>query len=338
MKRILLVLVFLVLAAGAYFGWQLFGPVVKAPEGKYFYINTGTSFTDMRSALLHQNIIPNGFVFDQVSKRADFTLPKPGRYTIDDGSSLVELVRMLKHGRQSPVRLVITKLRTKEDLAGRIGKNFEADSADMIRILLNNDSLKTYGVDTHTVMTLVIPNTYEVTWNGTPDKFLKRLKTEHDKFWNEERRKKAASKGLSPEQVYTMASIVDEETNKRSDKPLIASVYMNRIRKGMKLEADPTVKYAMRAFGLTRIYFNHLKYDSPYNTYQYAGLPPGPICTPSIESIDAVLEAPETDYIFFVAKPDFKGYSNFASTYEQHKVYANMYRKALDSLVASKNR
>lgn len=338
MKRILLVIILVALAVAAWFGWQLFGPVVKAPEGNYFYINTGTSFTDMRSALLHQKIIPNGFVFDQVSKRADFTLPKPGRYKISDDESLVELVRMLKHGRQSPVRLVITKLRTKEDLAGRIGKNFETDSSDMARVLLNNDSLREYGVDTHTVMTLVIPNTYEITWNGTPRKFMNRLKTEHDRFWNDARKRKAASKSLSPQQVYTMASIVEEETNKKTDKPLIASVYINRIRKGMKLEADPTVKYAMRAFGLTRIYFDYLKYNSPYNTYQNTGLPPGPICTPSIESIDAVLNAPETDYIFFVAKPDFKGYSNFASNYEQHKVYANMYRKALDSLMAAKKK
>jgi UPF0755 protein len=134
-----------------------------------------------------------------------------------------------------------------------------------------------------------------------------------------------------------MASIVEEETNKADDKGRIASVYMNRIKKGMKLEADPTVKYAMRNFGLKRILHGHLAYPSPYNTYQQTGLPPGPICTPSINTIDAVLDAPETNYIFFVAKPDFKGYSNFAATYPEHLVYAKMYQKALDSLIMRKN-
>ena len=143
---------------------------------------------------------------------------------------------------------------------------------------------------------------------------------------------------FTPEEVYTIASIVEEETNKQSDKGLIASVYMNRIKKGMKLEADPTVKYAMRNFGLKRILHGHLDYPSLYNTYQHTGLPPGPICTPSITTIDAVLDAPQTNYIFFVAKPEFNGYSNFAATYQEHLVFANAYRRALDSLILSRNK
>ena len=239
-------------------------------------------------------------------------------------------------GRQSPVRLVINKLRTKEDLAKKIGQQFEADSLETIQFLSSNDSLRGYGVDSHSVMTLVIPNTYLLNWNSSFKKIFIRLKDEQEKFWNKERTQKAADINLTPQQVYTMASIVEEETNKLKDKGLIASVYMNRISKGMKLEADPTVKYAMRDFGLKRILYGHLAYPSPYNTYQNKGLPPGPICTPSAETIDAVLDAPTTDYIFFVAKPDFNGYSNFAATYAEHLKFAKEYQLALDELIRKK--
>ena len=187
-------------------------------------------------------------------------------------------------------------------------------------------------------MTAIIPNTYLLQWNSTFKKLFTRLKSEEEKFWTDDRKAKAAAKNLTPAEVYTMASIVEEETNKPEDKLLIASSYINRINKGMKLEADPTVKYAMRNFGLKRILHGHLQYESPYNTYRNVGLPPGPICTPSTKTIDAVLGAPKTDYIFFVAKPDFKGYSNFAATYAEHLVFAKAYQKALDSLILSKQK
>jgi UPF0755 protein len=243
---------------------------------------------------------------------------------------------MLRSGRQAPVRLVINKLRTKEDLAKKIGQQFESDSLTVINFLSSNDSVKRYGLDSLTVMTAVIPNTYLINWNTPFPKIFSKLKEEQEKFWNAGRRQKAAAKNLTPNQVYAMASIVEEETNKLKDKGLIASVYINRINKGMRLEADPTVKYAMRDFGLKRIMYGHLNYASPYNTYQNQGLPPGPICTPSAETIDAVLDAPQTDYIFFVAKPDFNGYSNFAATYEEHLKYAKEYQLALDELIRKK--
>jgi UPF0755 protein len=166
----------------------------------------------------------------------------------------------------------------------------------------------------------------------------KKLYAEHQKFWNDERKAKAQRLNLTPEQVYTLASIVEEETNKNEDKGKIASVYINRLRKGMKLAADPTVKFAMRNFELKRIYHKHLAFSSPYNTYLNAGLPPGPICTPSIKTIDAVLNSPRTDYLFFVARSDFSGYSDFASTYQQHQVFAKAYQQALDSLVSSRQK
>ncbi len=337
MKKIILIIVGILVLVGIYAGWNIFGPTVTAPESKYFFIKTGSSYADVKANLIDQGIIKSPFFFERVANQANYSnAVKPGRYEISKGSSLVSLVRMLKAGRQTPVRLVINKLRTKEDLAGKIGNLFEADSAEAIRFLTSNDSLAPFLLDTNTVMTTVIPNTYLFWWNGSFKKIFTRLKDQHDKFWMGKRTEKAKLLGFSPEQVYTIASIVEEETNKQDDKGKIASVYINRIRKGMKLEADPTVKYAMRNFALKRILHGHLSYPSPYNTYQQNGLPPGPISTASISTIDAVLDAPETNYIFFVAKPDFNGYSNFASTYEEHLRYARAYQQALDSLIIRK--
>ncbi len=337
MKKIIGILFIVFLIIGAYAAWNVFGPTIAAPEDKYFYIKTGSTYEDVKSSLKQQGIIKGNFFFDKVAKQVKYSSNvKSGKYEIKDNSSLLSLLRMLKAGNQSPVKLVINKLRTKEDLASKIAKNFECDSLQVISFLTNNDSLSAYKLDTNTVMTAVIPNTYLLKWNNTFKTLFTRLKSEQEKFWTVERKQKAASKNLSTTQVYIMASIVEEETNKAEDKLLIASVYRNRIATGQKLEADPTVKFAMRNFGLKRILRGHLQYQSPYNTYQNTGLPPGPICTPSTKTIDAVLDSPETNYIFFVAKPDFKGYSNFAATYPEHLKYAKAYQNALDSLIKSK--
>ncbi len=186
------------------------------------------------------------------------------------------------------------------------------------------------------MMTIVIPNTYTFTWNTSLGKILKTLYTEEKKFWNNKRVQEAERIALSPQEVYTLASIVEEETNKQGDKGKIASVYLNRKRKGMRLAADPTIKFAMKNFELKRIYIKYLNYPSPYNTYLNAGLPPGPICTPSIKTIDAVLNMPETNYLFFGARSDFSGYSDFATTYSEHLIYAKAYQQALDSLIRAK--
>ena len=337
MKKIIGGLFILLFIIGGYCSWQVFGPTVSAPAEKFFYIKTGSSYNDVKTSLKAQNIFSGNFFFDKIAGQLKYSNNiKPGKYEIKDNSSLLSLIRMLNSGNQSPVKLIINKLRTKEDLASKIGHNFECDSTEVIRFLMSNDSLQNYKLDTNSVMTAIIPNTYLLKWNTTFKKLFGRLKSEQEKFWTEERLKKAAAKNLTTQQVYTMASIVEEETNKPEDKPLIASVYRNRIASGQKLEADPTVKYAMRNFGLKRILHGHLQYQSPYNTYQNKGLPPGPICTPSTKTIDAVLDSPETNYIFFVAKPDFKGYSNFASTYAEHLIFAKAYQKALDSLIISK--
>ncbi|MBC7937430.1 MAG: endolytic transglycosylase MltG [Rhizobacter sp.] len=337
MKKILLITLVVVLIVGSWSAWKVFGPTVNAPADKFFYIKTGASYNDVKTSLADQQIIGGTFFFDKLAGQAGYNEKvKAGRYEIKDGMSLYNLIRMLKAGRQSPVRLVINKLRTKEDLAKKLGSMFECTEADALRFLYSNDSLNKYKLDTNTAMTAVIPNTYLLNWNSSFSKLFTRLKAEEDKFWNSERKAKAAAKDMTAKQVYNMASIVEEETNKLKDKGLIASVYINRINKGMKLEADPTVKYAMRDFGLKRILFGHLKYPSPYNTYQNTGLPPGPICTPSAETIDAVLDAPQTDYIFFVAKPGLDGYSNFAATYPEHLKFAKEYQVWLDDFLKKK--
>lgn len=338
MKKIIKIAAIIIALMLAYTAWNVLGPVVSAPKEKYFYIKSGSGYDDVKNQLSEQDVLNNFFFFDIISKRVGYdNNVKAGRYSIKNGSNIINLIRMLKSGNQAEVRLVINKIRTKEDFAGKIGNNFEADSTEAIRFLLSNDSLAPYHLDTNTVMTIIVPNSYLFWWNGSFKKIFERLKKQHDYFWEGERTLKAKSKGFTPEQIYTIASIVEEETNMESDKEKIASVYFNRIAKNMKLEADPTVKYAMRDFGLKRILHGHLDYPSAYNTYYKTGLPPGPICTPSINTIDAVLDAPKTDYIFFVAKPDFGGYSNFASTYSEHLKYAKAYQTALDNLMKSKS-
>lgn len=336
-KKLVFWIILILLLIGGYAAWQVFGPTVSVPEGKYFYVKTGSVYSDVKKSLVEKKLINNTFFFDLIAKQLKYPQRvKAGRYRIKTGTSVLGLVRMLRSGSQEPVNLVINKLRLKEDLAQKIAANFETDSISVMQVLNNPDNLRKYGVNSNTVMTTVIPNTYSIYWNTSPQKIMDKLYAEKQKFWNAARLEKVKKLNLTPEQVYTMASIVEEETNKEGDKGKIASVYMNRIATGMRLQADPTVKFALKNFALTRILHGHLATQSPYNTYQNTGLPPGPICTPSVKTIDAVLNAPQTNYIYFVAKPDFNGYSNFATTYQEHLVFAKAYQQALDSLVAAK--
>lgn len=334
-KKIIYGILIVLLLAGGYCAWQVFGPTVSVPEGNYLYIRTGSTYETVRSQLLDKKVISNAFFFDLVARQAKYSRNvKPGRYAITKGMSVYNLLRMLRAGRQSPVNLVITKLRLPEDLAAKLAANFEIDSVAVMAFLSNADTLQHYQLNSQTLMTAVIPNTYAMLWNSSISKIFRKLYTEKEKFWNEERRKKAEGLNMTPEQVYTMASIVDEETNKDEDRGLIASVYINRINTGQRLEADPTIKFALRNFGLKRIRDIHKNAAaaSPYNTYFVKGLPPGPICTPSTKTIDAVLNAPETNYLFFVARPDWSGLSNFAATYAEHMVNAKNYQRFLDSV------
>ena len=287
--------------------------------------------------LKDEQVLQSPSFFNWLAVKMDYPQNiRAGKYEIKNGMSLFDILRMLRNGKQTPVNLVIIKFRTKEDFASYTGKRFECDSLAMMRFLENNDSLGGYGLDSNNVMTAVFPNTYTYFWNTNPSRIFKKLLSAHNTYWTDERRAEAKELGLNPATAYTLASIIEEETTRQEDKPKIASVYLNRIKKGMKLAADPTIKYALRNFELKRIYEKYLSVESPYNTYKYTGLPPGPICTPTSQTLDAVLHAPKTDYLYFVAKPDFSGYSNFAADYTEHLKYAKEYQKALDVEMAKR--
>ena len=329
-RKIILGLLLLLVLIGSFIAWQFLGSTLHSPEKKYFYVPTGQNIEGVKADLREQKIVGTPTWFSWAAKMIGYEKVKPGRYEIKKGMSVVGLVRMLKNGQQSPVNFVITKLRTKESLASRIGSSFECDSTQFIQFLNNNDSLREYGFDTTTMMAAAMPFTYTIKWNTTPQTIFQHFNTAYKNFWNDERKQKASGLGLTPIQVSTLASIIEEETNSKTDKPNVASVYLNRISKGMPLQADPTVKFALRNFGIRRVLRGHLTTPSPYNTYIHKGLPPGPICTPSLETIDAVLNSPKTDYIYFVANSAFDGTHIFTTNYADHMKYAKLYQQELN--------
>lgn len=338
MKKALRILFIVVLVIAGWLAWNVFGPAT-AFEGKnyYLHIRTGSSYADVVETLQKDQVVHSTRFFTLLANRFNYPLKvKAGRYNIKKGMNLVNILRMLKNGQQDPVHLVITKLRTREDLAALVGRKLECDSAAFIAYMTNTDSLKQYHLDSNTVMTAVFPDTYTYFWNTTPSRIFAKLWSNYTAFWTPARVSEATMHGLTPQTAYTLASIVEEETIKKEDKGKIASVYLNRMEKGMRLSADPTVKFALHDFGLKRIYDKHLAVESPYNTYKVMGLPPGPICTPSAQTIDAVITAPKTDYLYFVAKASLDGYSNFAATYPEHLKFAKEYQQALDKLMEQK--
>jgi UPF0755 protein len=324
---------------GLFIGWRFFMGNTNFPQkSKFFYIRTGhANYQEVYQSFIDSNFVRNPSSFDFVANRMDvWTKLKPGKYEIRKGMSLFDISKMLRNGKQSPVNLIITKIRTKEQLAGIVGRRFECDSVSMIRFMTHADSLMEFGLDSNTVMTAVFPNTYTYLWNTTPSNIFSKLFAEYKKVWTPERKQLAQQRGLTPASAYILASIIEEETNLKEDKGNMASVYMNRMHRGIKLGADPTVKFALKDFSLKRIYEKHTAVESPYNTYRYYGLPPGPICTPSLETIDEVIHAPSTNYLFFVAKSDFSQRHVFTETYADHLKYAKEYHRALDELIQKK--
>lgn len=255
---------------------------------------------------------------------------KPGNYAIRPGDSMRDICLRLLSGNQTPVQLVIPSVRTLDRLAGAVARQLMADSTEIAAILTDHHLIDSLGYTKETFPTLFLPNTYEVYWTMTPKQFIARMRKEHERFWNTERKTKAQAHGLTPIEVTTLASIVDEETNKNDEKPLVAGLYLNRLKRGMLLQADPTVKFAHGKFDLRRILLTHLTIDSPYNTYKYAGLPPGPIRIPSIAAIEGVLNPAKHSYIYMCAKEDFSGYHNFASTLSEHNANARRYQQTLN--------
>ena len=323
-----LVLVTLLLGLAA---WIFFRPLSgTGTQPSFLYIRSQSTMEEVEKQIQETHLATSTLWFRMAARLIGYHDVKPGRYKISGSTNLVDLVRMLKNGRQTPVQLVITKIRTRDMFAERVGNQFECGPDGLRNYLNNADSLRAQGFDSNTIMAAVLPLTYEVNWSTQPGKIFARFFAAYRNFWNDERKKKASELGYSPLQIATLASIIDEETNSPSDRPNIASVYLNRLAKGIPLQADPTVKFALGNFELRRIYEGQLKVNSPYNTYQNKGLPPGPICTPSLETIEAVLNAPKTDYLFFVANSDFSGTHVFTVDYQEHLKFARLYTEALN--------
>ena len=254
----------------------------------------------------------------------------PGAYRFSQSDNCLTVYRRLKSGAQTPVNLTLPSVRTVGKLLKTVSHQLMTDSSNLARLLMDSTYCAQIGYSTETLPCLFIPNTYEVYWTMTPEAFVKRMQKEHDRFWNEERKAKAQSIGLTPEEVVTLASIVEEETANNAEKPMVAGLYMNRLHAEMPLQADPTVKFALQDFGLRRILHAHLETESPYNTYKHTGLPPGPIRIPSIQGIESVLNYTRHDYLYMCAKEDFSGTHNFAATFTQHLANARKYQQELN--------
>ncbi len=331
-KGKILGVVFGIILLGASLGtYMVLGPNTgKLPE-HHLFIRGGDSYEMVLDKLKSGGFIFSRLSFDLLAKSAGYPgMVKPGRYRITPLMSNYAMVKMLRNGNQDPVRLVINKLRTKEDFVQFLAGNLEADTVELRQLLQSDTFLSRFGLDSNKALCGIIPDTYEFWWNTSARKALSRLFDYRQKFWIPERIAKAEALKLSPDSVYILASIVEEESNKNDEKPDIASVYINRLNAGMPLQADPTVKFALGDFTIKRVMSNHLKVESPYNTYLNRGLPPGPICTPSQITIDAVLNARRTNYLYFCAKSDFSGYHTFSSNYNTHLENARAYAKALN--------
>ena len=309
----------------------LFSGLSKSAKTEYVYIDSDDT-QDSVFSKIHPiaNAIPmSGFsTLARHSGYADHI--RTGRYAIHPGEGALMVFRHLKNGQQTPVSLTIPEVRTIDRLAGALARKLMLDSADVAIHLSDSAYCARWGYDTATVAALFVPNTYDIYWNVGLDRLMERMEKENQKFWNDERRGKAEAMGMTPVEVATMASIIDEETANNAEKPMIAGMYYNRLKAGMPLQADPTIKFALKDFALRRIYHKLLYIDSPYNTYRYEGLPPGPIKIASIAGIDAVLNHVEHDYLYMCAKEDFSGTHNFARTYQEHLQNAARYTKALN--------
>jgi len=331
-KLVISVLIIAVLAA-TLAGWLFFtASTAFSEKSKYLYIRTGhATWPEVLQTFRDSNLVNNTTALDLLGARLEVPEKlKAGRFEIKKGMSLMDITRLLRNNTQSPVKLIITKLRTKENLAGFLGRKMEVDSLDVLAYMSNADSLQPLGFDSNTVMAMIYPNTYTYFWSASINTIFDKFYTEYKRVWTEERRQQARALGLTPAMAYTLASIVEEETRALDEKDTIASVYLNRLNKGMRLQADPTVKFALKDFTLKRIYEKHTEVESPYNTYRNMGLPPGPICTPSLQTLDAVLHPAQTNYLYFVAKSDFSGHHLFTETYGQHLKVAKEFHTAQD--------
>lgn len=334
-KLVVVILLLLALSAALLGRWawqELVGPGTRFPDdSRVLFIPSGSSFDTVVESLLVLEAVPDeqGFRWLAGQKKYPDRI-RPGRYRIPNGMSMNALLNMLRSGEQEPVRVTFSNVDHLPELAGRLAAVLEPDSMSFLTAFMDADLQKEVGLDETTMISLFIPNTYEFWWTTTPQQFIERMRREHDAFWTGTRLARARELRMTPVEIATLASIVQAETVRMDDAKKIAGVYANRLRIGMPLQADPTLKFALGLADINRVLNADKQVDSPYNTYRNTGLPPGPINMPEPRFIDAVLHADKHDYLYFCARADLSGYSDFARNYEQHQVNARKYQRALD--------
>lgn len=336
-KNIFLTLIVMLLVGGGiagYLGYRMvYKPNVWLDNQPSVAINikSGATWDEVKGMLYKNGTIVHRASFEWLAQLMKYPNNiKPGHYLIKEGMSNREIITKLRARQQDPVKLIFNNIRIKAELAGHIGEQLETDSVSLMKLLNDEEYLKKFGFTTENVISMFIPNTYEVYWDISPEKFMERMNKEYKAFWNEKRKARLAEIRLTELQAITLASIVEKETNQNDEKQDVAGVYMNRLRDGWLLQADPTLVYALGDFSIKRVLNVYKTIDSPYNTYMYLGLPPGPICLPSISSIDAVLNYRQHKYMYFCAREDFSGYHNFAVTLNEHLLNASRYQQALN--------
>ncbi len=326
---VLLLVVFTIVAWWTYHRYVTGARIPADLKAYVIQIPTGSSFEEVSNLLQEKGFLKEPGLFEALAERMNYIKNpmRSGQYEVKPGWNTVQLVRHLRSGKQKPVKVVLNNERLTENVAAKLARFIEADSAEIWQLFQDKDYLQEIGYTEETLMSLFIPNTYEVFWNTSPKNFMDRMIKEHERFWRQKSRlTKAKALQLEPWEVYTLASIVEKETLKNKEKPKMAGVYLNRLEQDILLQADPTSVFARRDFNTRRVTHYHTKFDSPYNTYMYKGLPPGPIAMSSISSIDAVLDAEDHDYIYFCAKGDGSGLHNFAKTLSAHNQNAAIYR------------
>lgn len=310
---------------------RIYGTVEGGVSGTVeLLVPSGSDFEDLVEGLLKSGVLLEKDDFEWVAEKKEFhDAVKPGRYLIEEGITMNDLVNKFRSGDQDPVIMIVSEVRTISALAGKMSAAVEVDSLAMLNYLNSSEVWAKYGFNEQTFPALFIPNSYQVWWTDDAPSLTARMASEYKKFWNADRKAKAASFGLSQSEVSTLASIVKAETNNMAEAPDIAGVYLNRIRIGMPLQADPTLVFALGDFTIQRVLDKHKEINSPYNTYKYLGLPPGPINIPNSGYIDAVLNSPRHKYLYFCASPDMDGTHDFATSYSQHLNNAKKYQRAL---------
>ena len=305
--------------------------ILVKKSGRQLSIPRNTSFLELKKTLQQQEYVANLASFSLLARlmRYDQKI-MPGAYQLTTDMSNWEVIRTLRTGMQQPVKVILHHVRTKEELAAKITQNIDINAIDFKKLLDAPSFVGRYGFNTDNVMTMFIPNTYEVYWTITPEGLFERMYKEYQKFWNVIRCGKAKRLNLTPIEISILASIVQSETNKIEEAPLIAGVYINRLRRKMPIQSCPTLLYALGDNSIRRVLRKYQGLDSPYNTYKYRGLPPGPINLPAVAMIDAVLNSKSSSYLYFVAKEDFSGYHHFSRSFEEHLHNARRYQKALN--------